>query len=323
MRVVFNKTLRNMYKPLIVSLYFIVVILFTILFAILSKGNSLSILEQIERVKSTYISFNFLYLSGIGLVFLMMIFGLDIFGTEEYEGTMRILVAKPISRSSIVLGKIFGILFGTFLYYIFSLIISMTLYFLILMLDRDVLIGVLNLIPSFILYSIFIIFVLVGITSLLSSLFKKKTPSIIILVVLVITLYGVFPITRNLLNESGKYEAFKLQRIDINAQLGNVYMSIIERGKEENEVYSQPIIMFTGRYILNNKDPDLYRNFGSVQVHKNNLINTPIISLIYIIVSFIMFYFSYRIMIKKDITWVAFKKQLCYNFFAWGISSAG
>lgn len=302
MKVVFNKTLRNMYKPLIIGLYFAVVIFFTIIFIITGREkNNLNIIEQIESIKVTYTIFNFLYLSGIGLIILMMIFGLDIFATEEYEGTMRILVAKPVSRRSIIMGKILGVLAGSFIYYISSLIISLSIYSLFLRLDKDVLVGVLKLVPSFIIYALFIIFFITSITSILSALFKKKTPGIVIFVILVLGIYGVLPITRNIIAERGLYEDLKLQYIDVNSHFGNLYMSLIEQGKEDNELYSQMIIMFTGRYKDNYRDPDFSDNYD-YNIEKNNLINVPITALIYIFISIILLYISYNIMSKKDIT---------------------
>lgn len=300
MKVVLKKTLRNMYKPLIIGLYFAVIIFFTIIFIVTGrKNNSLSIIEQLESIKVTYTMFNFLYLSGIGLVMLMMIFGLDIFATEEYEGTMRILVAKPVSRKSIILGKILGLLLGTFTYYITSLILSLFIYSLFLRLDRDVLIGILKLIPSFIIYALFIIICITSVTSILSTLFKKKTPGVVILVILVLGIYGVLPTARNIISGRGLYEDLNLQYIDVNSHFGNIYMSLIEKGKEDNELYSQMIMLFTGRYKENYRDPDFIDNYN---IQKNDLINVPITATIYILISILLFYISYNIMSKKDIT---------------------
>lgn len=303
MKVIFNKTLRNMYKPVILGLYFGVIIFFTLIFVLTTRSNNaLSILEQIETIKTTYTSFNFIYLSGIGLIFLMMVFGVDIFATEEYEGTMRILVAKPVSRRSIVIGKVLGLLIGTFIYYISSLIISITLYSLLLRLDKDVFIGVMSIIPSFIVFAIFMIFIFTSIASLLSSLFRKKTPAIVVFVVLVIIIYGLIPISRNILMERGRYQDLKLQYLDTNSHFGNIYMSLVEQGKEDNELYSQTIIMFTGRYRMDNRDPDIEEQGNFIKMQKSNLVNVPLVTIIYTSISLVLFYISYNIMTKKDIT---------------------
>ena len=217
---------------------------------------------------------------------LMMIFGLDIFATEEYEGTMRILVAKPVSRKSIILGKILGLLLGTFTYYITSLILSLFIYSLFLRLDRDVLIGILKLIPSFIIYALFIIICITSVTSILSTLFKKKTPGVVILVILVLGIYGVLPTARNIISGRGLYEDLNLQYIDVNSHFGNIYMSLIEKGKEDNELYSQMIMLFTGRYKENYRDPDFIDNYN---IQKNDLINVPIPATIYILLSILLF----------------------------------
>ena len=302
MRVVLNKTLRNMYKPTLVIIYFMIVLFFTVIISISNlKNNSLSIINQIEQIKITYSIFNYLFLSGVGLILLIMIFGLDIFATEEYEGTMRILIAKPVSRKSIIMGKILGILIGIFIYYISSLIISFALYSLILGLDKDVFVGVINIIPSFIIYSLFIIVIVTSLTTILSSVFRKKTPAIVIFILLILGIYGVLPIIRSITIETGDYQKANFQYFDINAHLGNTYMYLIEGGKEENELGDNMLSLFTSRYFFNSNDPDISSD-GTMLLQKNDTINVPIVITIYMLISSILYYISYNIMTKKDIT---------------------
>lgn len=303
MRTIFDKTLRNMFKPIMMIIYFVVTIFITSLLIISSmKNNTLlvTIPSQIESIKITYSLFVFFWLSGIALIIMIMIFGLDIFATEEYEGTMRILVAKPVSRKSIVLGKILGLLLGSFIYYMGSLLISISIFSLFLRLDKDVFIGLVYMLPSLILYGIFIILLFSSIMSLLSSLFKKKVPSIIILIILILGIYGVLPIARIITIQREIYYESKLYVVDVNSHFGNILMSLIENGKEENELYSETISLFTGRYINSNYDPDM--TDSNAYIKKNDYINVSLLSSIYILTSIVLFAFSYRIMTKKDIT---------------------
>ncbi len=304
MRAIFEKTLRNMFKPIILIIYFIILIFITILMYLGSReDNSLlvTIPSQIESIKTIYSLFVFIYLSGIALIIMMMIFGLDIFATEEYEGTMKILVAKPVSRSSIVLGKMIGLILGSLIYFISSLIVSITIFSIFSNLDKDVFIGLIKLIPNFLIYGIFMILIFSSIMSFLSSLFKKKVPSIIITVLLVLGIFGFLPILRQITLNRNNYFSSNLYYIDINAQFGNIYMSLIEEGKESNELYDQTISMYTGRYVNTVYDPDL-ENENYTSLKKNDVYNIPILFGIYLLFSFGLFYLSYRRMIKKDIT---------------------
>lgn len=304
MRAIFEKTLRNMFKPIIISIYFIILILITILMYMGSKDdNSLlvTIPSQIESIKTVYSLFVFMYLGGIAVIIMMMIFGLDIFATEEYEGTMKILVAKPVSRSSIVFGKIIGLLIGSLIYFISSLVVSVTIFLLFNNLDKDVFIGLLKLFPNFIIFGMFMILIFSSIMSFLSSLFRKKVPSIIITVLLVLGIFGVLPILRQITLNRNNYFSSKLYYIDINSQFGNIYMSLIEQGNESNELYDQTIAMYTGRYVNSDYDPDL-ENESYISLKKNDIYNIPILVGSYLIFSFGLFYLSYRRMIKKDIT---------------------
>jgi ABC-type transport system involved in multi-copper enzyme maturation permease subunit len=120
---------------------------------------------------------------------LIMAIGSGLFATEESEGTMRILLAKPITRESVIFGKILGLIAGSFIYMITTLIISVTLYSLITGLDKDVLLSLLSIVPSYIIYGIFVIIFLSSIASLFSSLFKKRIPAIILLIVFIFNRY--------------------------------------------------------------------------------------------------------------------------------------
>lgn len=304
MKVVFNKTLRNMFKPLIMGIYFTLCIIITVFIIIANKENNslmVTIPQYIESLRVAYSSLVFLYLGGVGLVILIMLFGLDIFATEEHEGTMRILVAKPVSRSSIILGKTFGLLFGSFVYYISSILLSVTIFSLFIGIDKDVFLGFIKIIPSFILYGIFVIIVFSSLSALLSSLFKKKIPSIIIFVILILAIYGVLPIARIITLQQNVYFSSKLQLIDVNSHLGNVFMRTIEQGKEENEIYNYSLNWFTGRYITDFYDPDIEVNNYNL-IKDNDSINTNIVILVYLTLSTLFFIFTYERMTKKDIT---------------------
>jgi hypothetical protein len=168
-------------------------------------------------------------------------------------------------------------------------------------LDKDVFIGLIKLLPSLIIYGLFIIILFSSITSLLSSIFRKKIPSIIILVFIILGTFGVLPIARNIFIQRNVYVSSKFYYADINAHFGNIFMSLIENGKEENELYDNSIITFTGRYIME-YDPDLNINTNYSALKKNDYINVNIISIIYVFISCIFFFLSYNIMKKKDIT---------------------
>ncbi len=304
MKVVFDKTLRNMFKPLIMSIYISLTIIITILIVLANiKDNSLlvTIPSQIESLKVVFTSLVFFYIGGIGLILLIMIFGLDIFATEEYEGTMKILVAKPVSRSSIIIGKILGLVLGTFIYFISTLLISLALFSIFTRIDRDVFIGLIKIVPSFILYGIFVIILFSSLSALLSSLFRKKVPSIILFVLLVLGTFGIMPILRSISIQRNVYYESKLYILDLNSHLGNLFMEFVEQGKEENEIYSTSLNMFTGRYISSLYDPDIDQTNYSL-MKKNDVISANIILLVYLSISILFFLLTYRKMIKKDIT---------------------
>lgn len=310
MKTVFNRTLTSMFKPISIIIYFVLVtgsITLISLVSAYSGDPNTSIEIQKISVVETFALLNFIWISGILLNIFIMAFGSGIFAAEESEGTMRILLAKPNSRGSVIFGKIFGLFIGSFMYMLSSLIISITIFSLITSIDSDVLKSLLNKLPLFIAYGLFIIFFFVGITAALSSLFKKRIPAIIILIIFILFTYGILPIARTIAIAFGKYDKYHLYLVDTNYHVGSVYLNILELNGELNlsPMGQETIGIFTGAYVFKDQDKDKINaqtDYYFLPREKNDVLDRNIVLIIYSTLSVGAYIFCYIRMKNKDIT---------------------
>ncbi len=307
MKTIFNRTLTSMFKPLGVSIYYSLVIISTILFSIAYLvGDSYQTIEsQKLAITEIYVLLNFIWLSGILLNLKVLITGTGLFAAEESSGTMRMLFARPLKRSAIIIGKILGLFVGSLIYMISSIVISMGLYSLIIGIDRDVLLNILKIIPSFIIYGLFIIILFGGLSSLFSSLFKGRVPALIIMIILVLLTFGILPIGRLILSSFGKYEKFYIYYLDTNYHIGNIYVDILEKNDnfKMSPVVEDSLGVFTGAYVSNYDDKDKtdesYVYYS--QRERSKLLNTSYIFIIYSAIAVASYIVCFNRMSKKDI----------------------
>ena len=147
--------------------------------------------------------------------------------TEVNEGTMEILLSKPISRSNVILFKYFTvILFGIALSFFSMFFIGIAAYVRYPFNDT---------IPFCLMNFIFSILVLVFFTSLtmgISCLMNKPQNVILIPIILVVILFLVFimikPFLTVTLGETSKYEEYRLYIFDISYHFMNVCYFLYE-----------------------------------------------------------------------------------------------
>lgn len=308
MKTIFNRTLTSMFKPLGAGIYYALVIISTILVSLsVILGDTYTSIEiQKINVTQIYVILNFIWLSGILLNLKILITGTGLFAAEESSGTMRMLFARPLKRSSIIIGKILGLLAGASIYMITSLIISIGLYSIITNIDRDVLLGLIRLLPNFIIYGVLIIIFFTGISAMFSSLFKGRVPALIIMIVLVLLTFGIFPIGRLILTSFGKYEKFYAQYIDFNYHIGSVYVDILDKGDKLkiSPQAEESLGVFTGAYKLNENDMDKENNDNYYYSPKkrNRLIDTKYIFIVYTGLTIFSYALCSMRMNKKDIS---------------------
>ena len=295
MKVLFSKTFIKMFKLIPV----VACVIISGFFGFILSNQYLGLMSQ----KPTYLSLSqdilmfyavlaFVLLVGMLIWIICSNSGSGLFASEIHEGTMRLLLSKKISRLELVIGKVGGMLVGSFVYLVISFATFLMVFIILSGVEKDILRMVLAATLAFISYGIILIFILGGLATFLSSCFKKKVPAILILVALAALIFGIIPFARIFLTNTGKYDTYHLYLFDINYHLSLIFNQFLMLG--DLSMFG----MFTNLYSYGVTDFDL----GNRAVYTlNQSLNSGLITAVYLALASGLYVLSYRRMDKKDI----------------------
>ena len=181
MKPIFKHTFLRMFKrvPIILS-----VLVSLIAGWFMAKDYNKVILRQLsfdyinERMIVLFCVISFVMITGIVLCIIVANTSSGLFANEIHEGTLRLLVAKPIKRSSLVLGKILGTILGGVVYSVLSLIIVLAITCLFTSIDQNVVLNLIKYAIAISLYGAFLTAFVGSVGSFLSTCFKKESTGI-------------------------------------------------------------------------------------------------------------------------------------------------
>ena len=255
------------------------------------------------RLSVIYALFVFIIIAGLAIWIIVANVSSGLIANELHEGTLRLLVAKPISRKALTLGKITGMLLGAIVYFASSLLLIMGSFALLSGCDKDILTHLLKYTALFFGYGVMMIFLAGSIGSFLSTCFKKKVPGLLILVMIAILAFAIFPIGRMVLSLFNIYDPLHLYYFDINYHFGLIFheftkwLGQITTSQSQLNQYS----VFTSIYTAVPSDLDITNNFASI-AQINTTLNGLIIMLSYFIGACLLYVLTFRRMEKKDIS---------------------
>lgn len=301
MKVLVKNTFNQMFKLIPMIITSIIALLLGILMAYgYTKlvNQNLTYEKMVSNIEIIFIIINFVFLTGMILWIIVASSATSLFASEIHEGTMRLLLAKQISRLELVVGKIVGMLLGSMAYLGLIYLIFILSFVVISGVEKDILILVLKYTGSFIIFGLLMIFIVGGIGSFLSSCFKRKVPAIIILIILMMLIFFIIPIARVLIGDI--YQNYHLYYLDINYHLASIYSQFIDLLGGINASLDElsSLNLFTNLFPYVTPDYDLT---ASVVDCMNKTINGTIIMAIYLSLAAILYYFSYRRILKMDI----------------------
>jgi len=168
----------------------------------------------------------FFWTFGIILTSIIGFFGAPLISEEVNNGTIVILISKPIKRYKIFLGKYIALL-------IFALLLSFCTIFLlgwisVLRYSGNIFhfFGISPFLFSVLLYAVVISLIFVSITLAFSSIFKNpRSPTIVVFLFVIIPYIGFF-FLRELIHFD--YVNLQLYHFDLGYHLANVYVMFIE-----------------------------------------------------------------------------------------------
>lgn len=305
MKVLISKTFIKMFKILPFVIISTLSGLLGFLFSSVYKNlvqDALTFNQFSNNILNTYSLFGFMLIAGIMIWIICSDCATGLFASEIHEGTIRLLLSKEITRFNLVLSKILGMLIGSFIYLVNSFSIFMLVFCIFSNVEKDILLLVIKATLLFIIYGFLVVFIVGGIGTFLSSIFKKKVPAILIMICLGGLVFGIVPILRVILISLGYYGQFSLYILDINYHFGLIFSNFLSvlGDLSLSQNVNQLFTIFTNLYTQGAVDFDITLNNNSYFI-VNNSLNSLVIILSYIIGAIILYGLSFKIMIKKDI----------------------
>ena len=239
----------------------------------------------------------------IGFVFWIIISQIStgLFASEIHEGTIRLLLSKAISRKELVFGKVGGMLLAGLVYLLIAMLLFMTSFSLFTSIDQDLLIYFYKITFASYLYGVFVLFIVGGIGSLLSTCFKKKVPALLVILLIAMVCYAIFPILRNILS-ANYYYRYHIYLIDINYHFGLIYQSFLDFFTQFDLSSGQKMMyaFFTNVYKATALDIDI-NTAGASFYSLNTTLSSLGVFITYLIIDLASYILSLKRMCKMDV----------------------
>jgi ABC-type transport system involved in multi-copper enzyme maturation permease subunit len=209
---------------------------------------NMTLANQIQTVNMFYIILVFFWIAGILLVMTASFTCGDFITKEENDGTLLLLTSKPVQRYEIVLGKYLAFLINIIILQILALVITPLIMYWLLPVDPAVLDSMASLIPSMIVYSIFIAATFGALATSLSCISRSRFKTFIVLIALTITVFLGFMLFRGYMVGAGVYDPY-LSWCDVNYHMGNSYVLFLDSNEYRMSPTLQAILgSITGTY---------------------------------------------------------------------------
>ncbi|QVK17309.1 ABC transporter permease subunit [Mycoplasmatota bacterium] len=306
--IIFKHTFKRMLTLKFLIIYFIIFIPiflgFTALFNIDMKNVSSYIIMR-DHYLSNFFIVTFMWSLGLPFLITTASRGSALIQKEIDDDTLVLLVSKPINRKRIYLEKWLASFAISTIIGLLSIFLSLTLYIIVFKIDSMILLMFISLIPSLIIYILFINFVLTSLSMFVTALFKHRTRSVITLVIFIMIFQLILPIFKPLLIQSRVYEKYFVYLYDLNYHFGIIYYSIINLFSTVSfSPFTQiKIAQFVGIFSTGFNGYDMDRDLGFLPDHFQalNYINPIFVFIFWILLSSLFMWLCYRILKNTDI----------------------
>ncbi|KXB06050.1 hypothetical protein AKJ53_01445 [candidate division MSBL1 archaeon SCGC-AAA382F02] len=211
------------------AVFFLIGLLFTAGFSTgLPSGLSdLPLMIQERELTKAFTQLTFLWYAGIPIMILIAIISANQIAKEEEEGSLRILLSKPVRRWEVILGKFLAIMVFSFLIVLTGLSLGSILLFHVSGASSSALGGsVITLMSTNLVYALFLSFFISSIATGISVLTGSRLKTAMAVVTVFVLLFFGFIIIRMGTEPMGIYQDYGLYSADINYNLGNSYIFI-------------------------------------------------------------------------------------------------
>jgi ABC-2 type transport system permease protein len=212
------------------------------------RSGTMSLEMQTHSLVGYFLLISFMWIAGYYIAYVITTSGMDFISKEEQEGTLLLMVSKPISRFQFILGKFLALLVTTLLLELVILFGSIVVFWVLLGLDADIIRPLIGLVPWIFLYSVIVVILFSALTIAISALFRGSVIKTVLTMLLIMLIFGLGPILR--ITWPSNYENYHLYYIDPGYHLGNTYVSLsdqAEGGRMTPQIQAY-LGIFTGTY---------------------------------------------------------------------------
>ena len=258
MHAIMIKTLKDM-TGLRRTLLFLVGVLIVPLLGsgMFSEGtqiSSMSLAMQDQMIVGFFIVISFMWMAGIPLVLLAGLTCSGFIAKESEEGTLLMLVSKPIRRYEIVAGKFLAFMVNSILLSTTAILMSALIVTSTTEADAYIVGNVMSMVPPLLLYAVFVTAVFGSMATALSAISRSGMKAGMVMAGITILIFFGMMILRMWLG--GFYEGYYISSVDPNYHLGNAYLLFVESSGYRMAPMFQGIMgTFTGTFDA----ADMYR----------------------------------------------------------------
>lgn len=254
-------------------------------------------LEQLLLFQHLFVFFG---LDGVLLICMIAGNTSGLIASETHEGTFKLLAAKPNSRATILLGKILGNIVGLTILMILMLLSYYGTLVVLNSLDGNILKDLIAYLPSYLLYGLLVIVIFSGVSTILSCVCKKKITALLPVLVLMIVAMGFFPIFRLVTALTGASTSKVVTMVDLNYHLALMFKECVSLvgNIKSNQILGYLMNLFSNQSL----DADIVRSTNlSGYWMENKSLSAPMVTVVYLAIAIVSYYFSFEIIKKKDI----------------------
>lgn len=267
-RLILRKTFLELSNPFRTLALLAVGILAPVL-ASLAWGPSLeqaSLQAQSAYAAGNFFSISFIWTAGLFLALAVSVPAAGFVCKEYTDGTLSLLVSRPISRWQIVIAKVSALVVYSMLLEALVLLLSAVVIWLWLGLEIDVLNALVRSALWTLPYALLVILVFGSVSAALSTYFRSTVRSTLVATMLIVFVF-LFSLIGNTLFPK-TYDGRQLSVIDPGAHLRNVFVSIVEASQRQDIVpeYYGPLLSFTGLKL--EMQPVSYVGYGDFLYRK-------------------------------------------------------
>ncbi len=248
----------------------------------------MTLANQTQTVVMFYLILVFVWIAGMPLILSASVTCGDSITKEEQDGTLLLLVSKPVRKPEIVIGKYLAFIINVMILELIAIILTPLIMYWILPIDPEVLDTMAGLIPSMIFYAFFITITFGALAMSLSCISRSRFKTIMPLVALTIGIFLGFMFFRGFMISANVYDPYVVWS-DVNYHMGNSYIYFLEGSDYRMTPLDQASIsMITGTFSSGGSSFDSDIGAMSPSLSSTNYVSQSLSIVGWLIFTFIM-----------------------------------